>query len=260
MTSSERERLREHILTSGISGDTATPRISAVEHAEKLAGGDPDKFLGYGARGRDAARVMAAVASLCGCSPDLSVREGPGFIDPDRTLDGLERLAHAVGSVARPGARMMIATGHPTGLLPMYQSVARALRDVGVALETPIEDVHLRRHRGRSERIRYLDGVAVLSRWPHLAHSHDWEPMEAMLDALSSPPDLILADHGFAGAAAARGVPTVCFTDVNDPAIAVASEEGALVAAVPCDDNLAPRAYEPLGVYLCRVVATGRIS
>ena len=49
--------------------------------------------------------------------------------------------------------------------------------------------------------------------------------MERMLDAIN-PPDLVLADHGFAGAAAIRRLPTVCFTDVNDPALAVAKADG----------------------------------
>lgn len=258
MTPDQRSTLRAHLLRTGISGDTATPRLSAVQHAEQLADADPDKLLGFGARGRDAAAVMRAVAILCGCSDDLADREGPGVIDPERTLDALERLAEALQEVARPGMRMVIATGHPTGLLPMYQAIARALVAAGVTLETPIEDVLLRKHRGRKERIRYLDGVGVLSRWPHLAHCHDGAPMDAMLDALEHPPHLILADHGFAGAAAARGIPTVCFTDVNDPAIAVAVAEGALVAAVPCDDNLAPRVYEPIAAYLVGAITGAR--
>lgn len=258
MTPAERASLRAHLLATGISGDTATPRSSAVENAEALAAGDPDKHLGYGARGRDAAAVMRAVAELCGCSPDLDDREGPGVIDAERTLEHLARVADALrDATARPGARMIVATGHPTGLLPMYQQIARALTDAGVTLETPIEDVVLRKHRGRKERVRYLDGVAVMSRWPHLAHSHDPGAMEAMLDALERPPDLILADHGFAGAAAARRLPTVCFTDVNDPALAVAAEEGDVIAAVPCDDNLAPRVYAPVAAFLCRAVTGG---
>lgn len=241
--------MRAHLVRAGIAGNTATPRRSVVEHAERLAEGDPDKHLGVGARGRDAAQVMRDVAALCGCSPDLMQREGPGVIDPEQTIDGLLALREALREVARPGARMLIATGHPTGLLPMYMAIARVLTARGVVIETPGEGLILRKERGRHEKLLYLDGVAVLSRWPHLAHSHSPIGMDAMLDAVPTP-DLVLADHGFAGAAAARGAQTVCFTDVNDPAIAVAAADGLLRAAVPLDDNLPPGTYAPLAALL----------
>lgn len=248
MTPDERAALRAHLLQAGIAGDTATPRRSVVEHAERLATGDPDKQLGVGPRGRDEVQVMRAVADLCGCSPDLMQREGPGVIDPERTIDGLIALRGALQEV-KPGARMLIATGHPTGLLPMYMAISRALTARGVVIETPGEGVILRKERGRHEKLLYLDGVAVLSRWPHLAHCHSPIGMDAMLDAVPAP-DLVLADHGFAGAAATRGVPTVCFTDVNDPAIAVAAADGLLRAVVPLDDNLPPGVYGPLTALL----------
>ena len=36
-------------------------------------------------------------------------------------------------------------------------------------------------------------------------------------------PDLVFADHGFAGAAIERGVETISIADVNDPALLVAT-------------------------------------
>jgi hypothetical protein len=73
--------------------------------------------------------------------------------------------------------------------------------------------------------------------------------MDTLLDSIE-PPDLILADHGWAGTAIKRGVETVCFTDVNDPAIAVAKAEGMVEVVVPLDDNLPPSVYDPLRDYL----------
>jgi hypothetical protein len=55
----------------------------------------------------------------------------------------------------------------------------------------------------------------------------------------------VLADHGFAGAAVERGIPTVAVMDINDPALAVAAAEHRDVTLVPMDDNRAPRLYEP---------------
>lgn len=251
MTPDQRRNLRAHLLSSGIAGDTATTRENTVSNAEKLAAGDPDKALGIGARGRGAAAVMEAVAALCGCSPSLEEREGPGVIDPDLVLDSIERLGERLARAARRGERMLIATGHPSGLLPMYQVIARALVARGVKLETPLEDVSLPAPapQRRRRRVRYFDGVAVLNASVDLIHTHESWPMDALLDAIE-PPDLVLADHGWAGAAIARGIEVACFTDVNDPAIAVAKADGLVDLVVPCDDNLPPAAYEPVRDYL----------
>ena len=119
MTSEQRRFLRAHLLSSAIGGETATTRENTVANAEKLAAGDPDKFLGIGARSRDAAGVMQAVAQLCGCSPSITERTGGGVIDPDLVLDALEALAARLARAVAHGERMLIATGHPTGLHAM---------------------------------------------------------------------------------------------------------------------------------------------
>jgi hypothetical protein len=258
VTPDERASLRAHLLATGMAGDTLTTRENSVANAEKLAEGDPDKHLGIGARGRDSAAVLAAVADLCGCSASLDERDGPGVIHPDRTLDGLMHASAALGRVAAEGGRVLVATGHPTGLLAMYQAVARALADAGAKLLTPLENDRLespRPHR-RRRTIRYLDGVAALCAGADLIHTHESWPMEALLEAVE-PPDVVLADHGFAGAAIVRGIETVCFTDVNDPAIAVAWADGLVRAVVPLDDNLPPGTYDPLRDVLIGAVVQG---
>ncbi len=58
-------------------------------------------------------------------------------------------------------------------------------------------------------------------------------------------PDLVLGDHGFAGAAIERDIPTIAVMDINDPALAIAHAEKKDVVIVPMDDNRAPRSYEP---------------
>jgi hypothetical protein len=251
VTPEQRSSLRAHLLSAGIAGDTKTPRSSVVSNAEKLAEGDPDKALGLGARGRDFAGVMRAVADLCGCDAACEVTEGPGVIDPDRVLDALAALGTRLAQAARRSERVLITTGHPTGLLPLYQAIARALAASGAKIQMPRDSELLeppRKHR-RKRKVIFLDGVGVLSAWPDLVHTHESWPMDALLDAIDAP-ELVLADHGFAGAAMARGVETAAFTDVNDPALAVAWADGLTKIVVPCDDNLPPAAYEPVRDYL----------
>ena len=55
--------------------------------------------------------------------------------------------------------------------------------------------------------------------------------------------DLVVADHGFAGAAVASGIPTVAIMDTNDPALAVVARRGADLTVVPMDDNRPQNSY-----------------
>jgi hypothetical protein len=67
--------------------------------------------------------------------------------------------------------------------------------------------------------------------------------MDRMLD--DATPDLVFADHGFAGAAIERGVDAVSIADVNDPALLVAQAQGRTRTVIVMDDNVAPQAYWP---------------
>lgn len=258
MDSVTRAALRAHMIATGMCGDTRTLRENAVSNAVKLAEGDPDKALGIGARDKSAAQIMVAVADLCGCSADIGDTQGPGVIDADRTLDALAAMGARLATAARAREPMLIATGHPTGLMPMYQAVGRALARAGVALATPLQDAPLDDPgRKRARRIRYFDRVAALCDAANVLHTHESWPMDALLDAIErdvGSPALILADHGLAGAAIARGFDVICFTDVNDPAIAVAKADGMVEIVVPLDDNLPPSDYDPLRDYLVTCV------
>lgn len=244
--------LIKHLIETGLSGDTATTRENAVRHARLLAEDDADKHLGLGRRGRDHAGVLKAVAALCGCSPEPDDTEGPGVIDAACTMAGLEAMTERLVTAAANKEHVLIVTGHPTALTPWYGRVGAALQRRGAELLTPLEDVRLdapegSRLGGGVKLWRYFEDVGVFCVGWRLVHTHESWPMDALLDACS--PDLVVADHGFAGAAAARGVPTIAVTDVNDPAIAVGWEDGLFEAVVPLDDNLPPRHYLKLAQF-----------
>lgn len=225
-----------------------------MRNARLLAEGEPDKMLGLSFDGLELDEVMGAVTALCGCSPDPDDLEGPGYIDPERTLEELDAMAARLAEAGRKGERIVLATGHPTGIMTIHMAVSRALAEAGCKVLTPLEGERLRRdHHGRNLRILYLDGVGVLSDGARLLHTHEAWPMEALLDAAESP-DLVLADHGFAGAAIERGLETLAFNDVNDPAIAVAKARGRIDVVVPLDDNVPPSLYEPLAAVLAAAV------
>jgi hypothetical protein len=76
-----------------------------------------------------------------------------------------------------------------------------------------------------------------------MLHTHSPEPMQLLLGEVA--PDLVFADHGFAGAAIEAGVETISIVDVNDPAPVVARAQGRTEHVICMDDNVRPEAYWP---------------
>jgi hypothetical protein len=77
--------------------------------------------------------------------------------------------------------------------------------------------------------------------------------LERLAVAGEPAPDLVVADHGWAGQAGQSGIQTVGFADCNDPALFVAEAEGTLAVTVPLEDNAAFDRYEPMNAYLLAV-------
>jgi hypothetical protein len=74
-------------------------------------------------------------------------------------------------------------------------------------------------------------------------HTHWPEAMRRML--ADERPDLVMADHGLAGAAIETGVETLSIADVNDPALIVAKAQGRTQIVVVLDDHVPPENYWP---------------
>jgi hypothetical protein len=255
-----RDELYEHLVRTKIAGEIATSRENNLDHYRSLANRDPHHMFGLtmsdGWSFRD---VLALMAKSAGVVPDPGHREGQDTIDPDRTIDAVERMGDRIAeALSREGARLLIATGHPTGLLAVHLALAQLAVRHGATLLTPAEGwSYWGSALGRKRRIRYLHGVAMLDDRGGFVHTHDAAPMRAMLAALADPadpadarPDLVIADHGWAGAAGEAGVPTVGFADSNDPGLFVGEAEGKIDVVVPLDDNVLPRHYAPLTAYL----------
>lgn len=244
--------LREHLLSSRIAGDVATSRADNLRNARRMADGLPK--YDFGLRPRRAwsyEQVVACMADRCGIDPDLDRTEGPDTIDVDLTLAQLERWRDRLAKAAAGQERVLLATGHPTGVLAIHLSVAAALRAAGATVLVP-EQAWTEHVEGwpRPRTVRAINGVHVLATGGELLHTHMPEPMRALLAALDLPPDLVVADHGWAGAAAEAGIDTLALADCNDPALFVAEAEGKPVVTVPLDDNVRPQLYDPISAFV----------
>ncbi|GGS62744.1 putative phosphatase [Planobispora rosea] len=261
MTLPSRDELRDHLVRTRIAGDVATSRENNLDHYRSLANRDPRHMfglsLGEGWSYRDILELMAKSA---GVVADPGHREGQDTIDPDRTIDATEAMGDVIAGVLRTeNPRILLATGHPTGLLVIHLALARLARERGATLLGPAEDwTYWGSGFGRKRKIRYLDDVAMLDDRGAFVHTHDAAPMEAMIAEMGDDrPDLVIADHGWAGAAGEAGILTVGFADSNDPALFVGEAEGKIAVTVPLDDNVLPRDYAPLIRYLVARVVSG---
>jgi hypothetical protein len=245
--------LRDHLVRARIAGDVDTPRDDNLRNARRMADGLPKYDFGLvPRRAWSYEEVVAVMAERCGISPDLHRTDGPDTIDVDLTLAQLERWRERLAKAAAAGERVLLATGHPTGVLVIHLQVAAALRAAGAQVLVPEQD--WRQHvEGwpRPRTVRALNGVHVLATGGELLHTHMPEPMQALLAALGDdPPDLVVADHGWAGAAAEAGIDTLALADCNDPALFVAEAEGKPVVTVPLDDNVRPHLYDPISAFV----------
>jgi hypothetical protein len=247
-----RPELIDHLHRTRIAGDVATTRENNLDHYRKLATGDRHFWFGLelGDRWTDEQDVLAVMAKRCGVIDDPAYREGQDRIDPELTVDALDRTAAVLRKAAADRERVLFATGHPGGLLDVHGSIAGALRTAGC--EIVVIPGGLRADEGY---VVQFGGVAVLERGATVWHTHSAAPMAAILDGLERQgrplPDLVVADHGWAGCAGQRGVDAVGFADCNDPALFLGEAEGTLSVAIPLDDHvLDPRFYDPLTAYL----------
>ncbi|MYS46798.1 phosphatase, partial [Streptomyces sp. SID5998] len=112
-----RAELVDHLVRTRIAGDVATPRENNLSHYRKLANGDRNFWLGLelGDRWTDEQDVLAVMAERVGVNDDPEYRHGQDTIDPELTVDGLERLAARLRKAADGGQRVLFATGHPGG-------------------------------------------------------------------------------------------------------------------------------------------------
>ena len=245
--------VRAALVDGGVTGPHKShSRASSIKKIHALLEGQGDDF-GLGSLERySVAEALGFMADLTGCDPDVE-RPTDDLIDPEKTLEGIIAAATRLSDLAGQGGSLLVGTGHPTGVLEHYIRIVDAFVRAGGKISRLREEEDLSPgSRGHSE-VRYIGGVGVLADWGTLRHTHSAAPMESLLMARPWP-DMVLGDHGFAGAAIARGIPTIAIMDINDHALAIAAAEGKDVTVVPLDDNRPPRTYEPASLLYERVL------
>lgn len=217
------------------------PRLGREEVAHaiaRLVAGTPDAQLGLdlGPVARDEA--WTALADLWGC-PTSGARMS---IDPNCTVAGFATAVTRLHAVSSRGGRIALATSRPASLLPLFTRLADRAAGWGAAL---LAGDHFGAHAAGRRSLWWHDGVAVVTDGAALLPDDALTAGPEWLFAIGRP-DLVVADHGFAGAALAADYETIAIADLDTPAIAVAAARGLPVRVVPLHDGRPPAAYAPL--------------
>jgi hypothetical protein len=185
--------------------------------------------------------VLKLVTKITGCSSDINFTEGPGYINPEATVEGLKEAAKVLSKLKKD-SKVLMATGHPGSLIGFYQEIGSFLKS-RCQIITAKEQIEVKRFRcpdcGTHDDIHwidYIDDVAFVTDGDTSLHIHSPAPMVKLLEKTGKP-DLVLADHGFVGEAINQNIPSITFMDTNDPVLAVAKENGAPLTIIPMDDN-----------------------
>lgn len=242
--------LQQRLERLGVTGEKAGhERHLNLKAVRQLKEGSPKAAFGYHEKvALSEPEILKIMASYTGCSADFNFQKGAGYISPAATLKGLREMAQMIKKTGAKKGRLIVATGHTGGMTGYYLSLIPLLEKYGcqvlegLGAGTVTESFpcpHCGQHMVDVV-LDYVGKLAVLSDGEVILHTHASRPMEIILAECREQglwPDLVIADHGFAGAAAKAGILTIAVMDTNDPGLALAKEEGAPLILLPLDDN-----------------------
>ncbi len=242
----ERGALESALIAGGVAGTATHPLDNVRGNALLLIDGDPDKRFGLSDMpgAFDLEGILDLVAEGAGAPIDRDARYGPVEIAPGPILDACATAGARLARAAADRQVVVLATGHPIGLGLLYHALDRWLGEGGAEIPRLAHGQRWRERRlAHDWCIDHWGGVAMLTDGREPRHTHWPDAMERMLE--ERRPDLVVADHGFAGAAIEAGVETISIADVNDPALIVAKAQGRSEVVIVMDDHVDPAAYWP---------------
>ena len=242
----ERDVLLRGLVEGRVAGTATHPLDNVRGNIAMLMEGDPDKQFGLtglpGSLGFE--DILDLVAEGAGVPIDREARYGPVEIAPEPILVACEAMGERLARAAAAGERVVLATGHPVGLALFYRELDLLLEGRGASVLRLAHGAHWREdHLSHDWFVDHYGGVGMLTDGREPRHTHRPDAMNRMLS--EATPDLVVADHGFAGAAIEAGVETLSIADVNDTALLVARAQGRTDVVLVMDDHVAPDAYWP---------------
>ena len=239
-----REELARALVAGGVAGPAGHPHDNVFGNIRMLVDHDPDKLFGLSDMPEPFGfeDIVRIVGEAAGVPIDALATEGSPDIDAVAVLDACERMGERLAAAARRGERVLFATGHPGDLDPLYGAIAELAMAHGARIVRPADGISWS-DPGTRWTIAFHGAVGMVTDPERPRHSHRPDAMEIMLT--DERPDLVVADHGFAGAAIEAGVETLSIADVNDPALIVAKAQGRTEVVIVLDDHVPAENYWP---------------
>ena len=215
-----------------------------------LVDGDPSVLFGLGQlMPATTEEVVAALSELVRWDfADGEPSRGRRGCRRRLMVERVERGGRATAAACERGERVFFGTGHPTGPLEMYARLADAMRERGAEIVRVSEGDSFDGYIGGG-RIQYVCDVGCVSMSGDLVHTHSAKPME-FLFANGLKVDFVVGDHGFTGAALARGLDAVAVVDTNDPALVLAWAAGCRSGRCSATTTVRPSNYHALTEYI----------
>ena len=242
-----REELERALLTGMVAGWASHPLDNVRGNAQMLLDRDPDKEFGMTGLQEQMTldRILGLVETAAGAPIDREARYGPVDIRPGPIVDACLAAGERLALACEGGETVVLATGHPVGLAHLYHELAGFLAAQGARVSSQGAGARWPEHRlDHDWVVDQWDGVVVLTDGSEPRHTHWPYAMHRVLEV--GPVDLVVADHGFAGAAIEAGIETISIADVNDPALLVARAQGRTEHVLVFDDHVEPDAYWPV--------------
>ncbi len=241
-----REELIRALDEGGVAGPAGHPHHNVFGNIRMLVEHDPDKLFGLSDMPEPFVfeDIVRIVGEASGAPIDALATEGSPDIDAGAVLDACEAMGERLAAAARGSQRVLFATGHPGDLDPLYGSIAELAESHGVEIVRPADgESWSDADAGHDWTVAYHGAVGMVTDGARPRHTHRPDAMERML--AEDRPNMVVADHGFAGAAIQAGVETLSIADVNDCALIVAKAQGRTEVVVVLDDHVPADAYWP---------------
>jgi hypothetical protein len=240
------DELERALVDGGVAGPAGHPHHNVFRNIRMLVDHDPDKLFGLSDLPEPFGfeDIVRLVGEAAGEPIDELATAGSPDIDAGAVVTACRAMGERLAEAARLGRRVLFATGHPGDLDILYGAIADLAEANGASIVRPAEgDTWFDEHVGHGWTIAYHGAVGMVTDHERPRHTHWPEAMRRML--ADERPDLVVADHGFAGAAIEAGVETLSIADVNDPALIVAKAQGRTDVVVVLDDHVPPENYWP---------------
>lgn len=226
----------QQIIKMGLAGKKTSISTQIFrDRIGNLARRNPDATMGingkYLIHALDAGAIEDGAQEIYGIDATKPVIQ----IDPELTMIALDEAFERISEAAHKGAKIIFASSRPSATLPLMIELAKLSENAGAKILQSFDNTSSFIADGRKGRnFTWIGSVAVLSDGQSLLSTDDAKAADDLLFHLPRP-DIVVADHIFAGAALTGGFSTIAFAGLESLAVAIASIPENNCLAVPLD-------------------------